>query len=76
MLSKTIVSSYAVLIEIALWLSLLVGAVIGWNIAEVIGAIIGVVAIFVLSVAFFGGFLILEDIRRILRLIEQKAQDQ
>ena len=62
MISKLIVSSYGVLIEIALWLSLLAGLVIGWNIAEVIGAIIGVIAIFVLGVVFFGGFLILEDI--------------
>jgi len=79
MLSKIIVSSYAIFIEISLWLSLLLFVIGGWNFSNpmteqgggFMGAIIGLVIWFVIAVVFFGAFLILEDIRRSVKRIEE-----
>jgi len=79
MLSKIIVSAYATFIEISLWLSLLVFIVGGWNFSNpitgqgggLIGAIIALIIWFVIAVVFFGAFLVLEDIRKSVKRIEE-----
>ena len=63
MLSKFIVSSYGVFIEISLWLSLLASVVSGYMVNGILAAIGFFVIWFVCATVFFGGFLILEDIR-------------
>ena len=73
MLTKFIVASYATLIEISLWLFLFIFLVSGWkSVGGFIGAIIGLVVGFVFAVMFFGAFLILEDIRKSVKAIEDK----
>ena len=64
MLSKMIVSSYEALIEIALWLFLIICVVGGFKSGGMMGAIGGIVIGFVVSVMFFGAFLVLADIRK------------
>ncbi len=80
MLSRIIVSAYAVFIEIALWLSLSLSIIGGWHFGYqeayldyqgVIGALSGLVIWFVMAVIFFGAFLVLEDIRRSVKKIEE-----
>jgi len=75
MLTKLIVNSYALLIEISLWLVLLLslvgGGIIGGQMnAGFFGAVIGLLIGFIVAVVFFGGFLILDDIRKTVRTIE------
>jgi len=71
MLSKLIVSSYEILIEISLWLFLLISFIAGWSLGDgFFGAIGGLIVGFVFSVMFFGAFLILSDIRTSVRKIE------
>ncbi len=80
MLSKIIVSSYSVFIEISLWLSLFLLVIGGWNFSNpmtgqgggFMGAIIGLVIWFVVAIIFFGAFLILEDIRKSVKRIEEE----
>jgi len=77
MLSKLIVSSYNMFIEISLWLSLVLLVVGGWAGASsadgsgILGAILGAVIWFVIAVVFFGAFLILGDIRERVKSIEE-----
>lgn len=78
MLSKIIVNSYKVFIEIALWASLLLFIIIGWNIgysSGIIGAILGVVLWFFGAVIFFGSFLVLVDIREKVKSIEASKRE-
>lgn len=79
MLSKMIVNSYQILIEIALWLSLLAFVILGWqmraggfagSIMGFKGAIIWAVVWFIVAVVFFGGLLVLGDIRERVKKIE------
>jgi len=72
MLSKMIVSSYEMLIEISLWLFLLIALIGGWMAKGFIGAIIGSLLGFVFAVMFFGAFLVLSDIRKSVRAIEER----
>lgn len=73
MLSKFIVSSYEVLIEISLWLFLLISLVAGWNLGNgFFGSLIGLVMGLVFAVMFFGAFLVLSDIRKSVRQIESR----
>ena len=78
MLTKMIVSSYEVLIEITLWLFLLICLVAGWKIGGGFngdgfnGAIGGLIVGFAFAVMFFGAFLVLHDIRKSVRAIESK----
>ncbi|MEW8052983.1 MAG: hypothetical protein AB2809_21715 [Candidatus Thiodiazotropha sp.] len=75
MLSKIIVSSYELLIEISLWLFLLISVIVGWKIGDgLLGAIGGLIMGFVVSVMFFGAFLILSDIRTSVRQIEKSQK--
>ena len=71
MLSKIIVSSYQMLIEISIWLFLLLSIVLGWMGGGFFGAIGGLIAGFVFAVMFFGAFLILSDIRTSVQRIEE-----
>lgn len=79
MLSKIIVSSYLVLLEISIWL-LLIGSIgAGWYWDGVVGSIIGLVLGFIVAVTIFGSFLILGDIRNAIRAIEKhklRTRDQ
>ena len=75
MLSKIIVSSYEVLIELSIWLFLLISVISGWKMGDgLFGAIGGLIIGFVFSVMFFGAFLILSDIRSSVRQIEKSQK--
>lgn len=72
MLSKIIVSSYQMLLEIAIWLTLLGGFISGWAMHGFFAAIAGLIVAFIFCVAVFGAFLTLADIQKSVRAIEQK----
>ena len=70
MLSKIIVDSYKLFIEISLWLSLAVFFFGGAQAKGISGAIIGLILWFVFAVTFFGIFLVVTDIREKVKSIE------
>ena len=78
--TKTIVNTYAGIVEIMLGLGTLVSVVgaggFGWDQAGWVGAIIGGIVGFtiwiVVGAVIFGPFLILEDVRQAVRNIERK----
>ena len=72
MLSRIIVGAYATLIEISLWLLLFVAIIGGWKVGGFIGAIGGLISAFILGAMFIGAFLVLEDIRKSVKAIENK----
>jgi ABC-type multidrug transport system permease subunit len=72
MLSKMIVNSWAMLIEISLWLLLLTSLIGGLQTGGIIGAIIGLVIAFIVGSMFLGAFLVLEDIRKSVKAIENR----
>jgi len=72
MLSKLIVSSYHMLIEISLWLFLLMAVIGGWMAKGFMGGVAGLLIGFVFAVMFFGAFLVLSDIRKSVRAIEER----
>lgn len=72
MLSKIIVGSWSILIEISLWLILLMGLIGGWQGGDFLGAIGGLIVAFVLGSMFLGAFLVLDDIRKTVKAIEKK----
>jgi hypothetical protein len=72
MLTRFIVSSYAMLIEVSLWGFLFGSVIAGWIFGKFMGAILGLVVGGVVAVMLFGAFLILEDIRKSTRAIEQR----
>lgn len=72
MLSKMIVGSLESLIEVCLWIFLLFCLVAGAKMGGGTGAIVGLIVGFVFAVMFFGGFLVLLDIRKSVRTIELK----
>lgn len=75
MLSKIIVSSFELLVEVSLWLFLLMSVVAGWNFGDgFLGAIGGLIAGFVFAVMIFGAFLVLSDIRSSVRNIESSIK--
>jgi len=69
-LSKIVVNLYTVILEIGLWLILLVGVIGGWQAKGFIGAIGGIIGATVFGAVFFGAFLILDDIRKRVKVIE------
>lgn len=79
MLSKWVVSTYQGIVETALWVFLVAGALIGAGLGSVIGygflgfLIGGTVAFFGMAV-FLGAALVLGDIRQAVRRIETKIQ--
>jgi hypothetical protein len=72
MLSKIIVDSWSILIEISLWLLLLTGLITGWNAGGFLGAIGGLIGAFIFGSMFLGAFLVLEDIRKSVKVIENR----
>jgi hypothetical protein len=76
MLTRFIVGSYAMLIEVALWVSLISAFIAGWRFNGFVGAILALLLGGVLATMFFGAFLILEDIRKSIRIIEQRGKTQ
>jgi len=72
MLSKIIVGSYATLIEISLWLMLIVAFISGWQVSGLMGAVGALLVAFIFGAMFVGGFLILEDIRKSVKAIENR----
>ena len=76
MLSRIIVSSYILFIEIALWLTLFVSIVGGWQISReffdgsIFVVIFGIAVWYIMAVVFVGAFLVLEDIRQRVKNIE------
>jgi len=72
MLSKIIVGSWSTLIEISLWLLLISAFVGGWQASGFIGAIVGLVGAFIVGSMFLGAFLVLDDIRKTVKIIEGK----
>lgn len=69
MLSKIIVSSYAMLLEIAIWLLLIGSFVGGWIASGFLIAVVSLISTFVFCVVFFGAFLALIDIQKSVREI-------
>ncbi len=74
MLTKIIVDSFAMLIEVSLWAILLIGFIGGWTAIGFWGAIFGLIVAFVFEITLFGGLLVLEDIRKTLKRIEEQKQ--
>jgi len=72
MLSKIVVNIYTIILEIGLWLILLVGAIGGWQAAGFIGAIGGMIGAAIFGAIFFGAFLVLDDIRNRVKVIESR----
>ena len=83
MLTRLIVSFYSGLIEIALWLLIAVGGIAGYKFTSTvgggdsafIGGVVGAAVVFVIAAVLFGGFLVLDDIRRSVRRIEVLAEE-
>lgn len=69
MLSRFIASSFEVLIEVALWIMLLGGTIVGYAFGRGEGAVAGLAISFVLSVLLFGAVLMLTEIHKYVRLL-------
>lgn len=72
MLSKIIVSSYPMFLEIAIWLTLICGLIGGWIAGGFFAGIGGLIAAFIFSVVVYGGFLVIVDIQKSVRSIDAK----
>jgi len=72
MLSKLIVNSWSILIEISLWLLLLISLIGGWQSGGFLGAIGGLIVAFIIGSMFLGAFLALDDIRKTVKEIASK----
>ena len=72
MLSKMIVKSWSILLEISLWLLLLIGLISGWQSGGFLGAIAGLVIGFILGSMLLGAFLVLDEIRKHVKEIAEK----
>ena len=71
MLRKLLIDSYTVLVELALWLMFIVALVAGYQVGGGIGAIIGLIIAFLFSVLIIAPFLLIADIREIVKRIEK-----
>jgi len=72
MLSKIIVSSYKLFLEIAIWLVLLGAAIGGFGYGGFWSGIAALIGAFVFCVAVFGGFLLLADIQTSVTAIRER----
>ena len=78
MLTRIIVSFYSGLIELSLWLLIIIGGIVGYQTAEtlkgsdaaIVGGVIGALISFIVAAVVFGGFLVIDEIRRSVRHIE------
>ena len=74
MLSKFIVSSYATLLEVSMWM-ILVGSFLGGVAADgILTGIIAVIMAFIFCVVFFGAFFVLVDIQKGVRSIQENIK--
>ncbi|WP_456409773.1 hypothetical protein [Oceanithermus sp.] len=69
MLIRFVASSFETLIEVAMWLVLLIGAIQGYALGRgsLIGALVGVVLALIFDVVVFGTLVVLLDIRNELK---------
>ncbi len=72
MLSKVIVNSYELLIEIAIWLILISSLIGGWSAAGFFAGIGALFGAFIFCALVGGAFLVLADIQKRVRNIEEK----
>ena len=75
MLTKWIVDSYKVIVEIALWAFLVIGGLVGCSLGAVVdhgflGFLIGAVAGFFGMAVFLGAALVLQEIHERVKVIE------
>jgi len=81
-LKSTIIDAYSVILEIALWLVVILGAVIGYYVENNVfnvngwfyGVALGALGGFLFDAIFFGGLALILDIRNTLKEIAQKIQ--
>lgn len=74
MLSRIIVASYKMLLEISMWIILIGSFIGGWAMRGFGGAIVALIVAFVFCVVVFGGFLVLVDIQTSVREIENRGK--
>jgi ABC-type multidrug transport system permease subunit len=72
MLSKLVINLYTALLEIGLWLMLVMGFIGGWASGGFFGALFGLIASAIFGAVFFGAFLVLNDIRARVKVIEDR----
>ncbi len=70
MLSRLIVASYKILLEVSMWLILVGTFITGWAMKGFGAAIVSLIVAFVFCIVFFGAFLLLVDIQTSVRAIE------
>lgn len=75
MLSRIVVSLYTTLLEVGLWLMLAVGIIGGWQANGFLGAIGGVIGAAIFGAVVFGAFLVLDDIRKSVKAIENSKKN-
>ena len=75
MLKKLVIESYNVLIEVALWLLIVVALFGGYGIYGVMGAVGGLIGAFLFMIIFIAPFIVIVDIRNIVKRIEQAKTD-
>jgi hypothetical protein len=73
-LSKLIISSYSVLLEIAIWFVLVGSFLGGWIAHGFLSAIVALVGAFIFCIVVFGAFLTLVDIQKSVRAIEARSK--
>ena len=73
MLSKIIVASYKLFLEIAIWLVLLGATIGGFSYGGFWAGIAAIIGSFVFCVAVFGGFLLLADIQNSVTQIRDRG---
>ena len=74
MLSRLIVASYKILLEISMWLILIGSFITGWAMKGFGGAILALIVAFVICIVVFGAFLLLVDIQTSVRAIENREK--
>lgn len=72
MLSRMIVSSYGLILEVAIWLILIGSFIGGWSFGGFGIAILSLISAFIFCVVTFGALLLLVDIQHSVKLIEQR----
>jgi len=73
-LSKLVVKIYTVLLEFSLWGLLIAGFVGGWQADGLLTAILGLIGAAIFGAVILGSFLVLNDIRARVKIIEERNQ--
>ncbi len=74
MLSRLIVASYKILLEVSMWI-ILIGSFIGaWSVRGFGAAIVALIGAFVFCVVVFGAFLVLVDIQTSVKAMEVREK--